>query len=353
MQRILRRRLAPIRLIGALVLLSLVLSGCREVRVMVPVTVTPAGVGQVTAESPAATMTPQGTVEPSPTETKVPPTETFTPVPPTATFTPVPPTATFTPVPPTATFTPVPPTATFTPVPPTNTPTPPPSPTPGPTWKHGFTLLDNRVVYHLRLTEAGWIKVNASWTGTQTNLALIINGPGQSSYYARQDGPTGLSVAYAVTAADYEKGQEWRVTVASFGTGQATGKIAISYPSGSSVFPFKGDFVVKKNYGSCVNVIVLRRLFLTGGGTISAKATWTGTPANLALIINGPGQVSYYARHDGPSPLSASYAASAADLSAGDTWRVSITSFVEANAQGDIELNYPYFMLHRLVPMSP
>jgi hypothetical protein len=42
-------------------------------------------------------------------------------------------------------------------------------------------------------------------------------------------------------------------------------------------------------------------------GTINAGATWTGTAANLALILNGPGQVGYYARNDGSSPLSLNY----------------------------------------------
>ena len=201
---------------------------------------------------------------------------------------------------------------------------------------HDITLLDNRLIYHIRLTQRGQIRVSAKWTGTQSSLALIINGPGKTGYYARRDGSSLLEVAYNLTAADFAAGSDWRVTVASFGAGRAEGTLQITYPSGAKVTPFKDNFVVQPNYGSVIHVLALR-----GAGPISARTAWTGTPANLAFIINGPGQVGYYARQDGPSPLSVGYTVKANDLNQGNTWRVSLTSFSDANAKGSVKITYP------------
>ncbi len=203
-------------------------------------------------------------------------------------------------------------------------------------WSHPISVADNRAIYYLRLTGPGEIRVRAEWTGSQSNLALIINGPGQTGYYARHDGPSPLEVSYTVTAADFAAGDTWWVSVASFGAGEANVTVRITYPSGSSVSPFTEQTMVKPGYGRAVNLLVLR-----GAGNIQAQANWSGTPANMALIINGPGQVGYYARKDGPSPLSVSYNVTASDFAAGDTWRVSLTALSAPGAEGAINLTYP------------
>jgi hypothetical protein len=76
-------------------------------------------------------------------------------------------------------------------------------------------------------------------------------------------------------------------------------------------------------------------------GTINAGATWTGTAANLALILNGPVQVGYYARDDGPSPLSLNYTVTSADLSKGSGWTLSIVNFRGGDATGTATITYP------------
>ena len=76
-------------------------------------------------------------------------------------------------------------------------------------------------------------------------------------------------------------------------------------------------------------------------GTINGEATWTGGAANLALILNGPGQVGYYARKDGPSPLSLSYTVTTTDLSKGTDWRLSIVNFGGGEATGTVTIAYP------------
>ena len=82
-------------------------------------------------------------------------------------------------------------------------------------------------------------------------------------------------------------------------------------------------------------------LVLDGPGQINAEATWTGTPSSLAFIINGPGQVGYYARQDGSSPLSVSYDVTSSDFAHGDTWRVTLQSFSTTNLNGEVSFTYP------------
>ncbi len=202
-------------------------------------------------------------------------------------------------------------------------------------WYHRVNVLDRRQYYYLRLTGPGEIRVRATWSGAVANLALIINGPGQVGYYARQDGPSGTEVAYTVSEADFAQGDTWRVAIGSFGSGRVDGTVQIYYPSGSSQSPFADDFVVTDNYASATSLVVMRNPAL-----LAAQTSWGGAPENMALIINGPGQVGYYARQDGSSVLSASYDVTAADLATGDTWRVSLTAFSAADAEGDIDINY-------------
>ena len=86
---------------------------------------------------------------------------------------------------------------------------------------------------------------------------------------------------------------------------------------------------------------------VTVTGTITLEATWTsevGT-VNLALILNGPGQISYYAREDGPSPLQTEYTLytpTAQDVAKGESWTASIVNFSERGpVSGTLKVIYP------------
>jgi hypothetical protein len=204
------------------------------------------------------------------------------------------------------------------------------------TWSHPFKILPNRRIYHIRLTQPGEIRVQAEWTGAQSDLALIINGPGKTGYYARRDGTSPLEVAYNVTGGDLAAGDTWRVSVASFGSARADGTVRITYPSGSGATPFVTDFSVAPGFGGAISVIVLR-----GAGSIDAQATWAAPSSSLGFIINGPGQVGYYARRDGTSPLGVQYAVTSGDFGHGDTWRVSLTAFSPLSVEGTVNLTYP------------
>jgi len=206
----------------------------------------------------------------------------------------------------------------------------------GQSWVHPIKLLDKRNYFYLRLTGPGQIRAYAEWTGSQSELALIINGPGKENAYAREDGPSGTEVVYNVTAADFAAGDTWRVAIASFGSGEATGTVYLTYPSGSGAAVPGISFGVQPDYCTAVNLIVLH-----GAGAINATASWGGSPGSMALIINGPGQVGYYARQDGGSPLAAGYTVTAGDLGAGDLWRVSLAAFTAPDANGNINITYP------------
>jgi hypothetical protein len=206
----------------------------------------------------------------------------------------------------------------------------------GQSWTHAIRVLDKRTIFYLRLTGPGQIRAYAEWTGSQGELALIINGPGKEGAYAREDGPSGTEVVYNVTGGDFAAGDTWRVSIASFGTGEASGTIYLSYPSGSSGAAPSAGFSVGPGKGRAVNLIVLH-----GAGAINATADWSGTPGSLALIINGPGKVGNYARSDGGSPLSVNYTVTPADLAAGDLWRVTLAAFSAPDANGSITITYP------------
>ena len=126
------------------------------------------------------------------------------------------------------------------------------------------------------------------------------------------------------------------MAVASFGAGEASGTIYLTYPSGSGASVPGISFGISPNYGHAINLIVLH-----GAGAINATANWSGTPGTMALIINGPGQVGYFARQDGGSPLSVGYTVTPANLGAGDLWRVSLTAFSPPDANGSITITYP------------
>ncbi len=277
------------------------------------------------------------------------PTITGTPLPsatstltlvPSYTPSPLPLVPTNTPVP-TSTSTPVP---TDTPVGPTNTAGPIFRVTrivPGPillpfNWKPPIAMYTNRSIYNLWLSGAGTISVSATWSGSQSSLALIINGPGQTGYYARQDGGSGIATSYAVSSADFSSGDTWQVSIVSFGSGTAQGTVVISYPSGKSLPAFSGTFTISSNYAENTSLFIPNRT-----GNLSAQATWSGSPASLALILNGPNQVGYYARQDGGSPLSLAYSFQSGDLSSGSYWRISLVSFAAANLTGTLDLTFP------------
>lgn len=94
-----------------------------------------------------------------------------------------------------------------------------------------------RETLSFEVTTPGTITLEATWSssGGAVNLALILNGPGQTGYYARKDGASPLSVEYTVTSQDVAKGKAWTATIANFsGRGPVAGTLKVAYPSSAA-----------------------------------------------------------------------------------------------------------------------
>lgn len=90
---------------------------------------------------------------------------------------------------------------------------------------------NSRERFKLQFEEPGCIWARATWTGTAENLSLILNGPGQTWAYDRQDGPSGMALTYGVTRDDLDEGTDWTLTIANFGSGRASGDVEIGLPA--------------------------------------------------------------------------------------------------------------------------
>ena len=80
---------------------------------------------------------------------------------------------------------------------------------------------------------------------------------------------------------------------------------------------------------------------VTKPGPIKIQVSWQGAP-ELALMLNGPGEVGYYARKDGTSPLSFTYDVVQPVLDRGTGWRVSVVNFSKSGyAEGRVIIEHP------------
>jgi len=194
----------------------------------------------------------------------------------------------------------------------------------------------------------GLIKVKADFSGP--NLALILNGPRQLGYYARVDGSGPLTLSYNVTAADLAKGTAWRLRLKNFSNTPAQNvQITLEHPNVASLTPAATVGQILTNpltpVGATPNSLPAgdrREVFfeVRRPGRIKVDAGFSGP--NLALILNGPGQLGYYARVDGSGPLTLNYNVTAADVQKGTEWRLSLVNFSANDAQNVlIDIRYP------------
>jgi len=104
-----------------------------------------------------------------------------------------------------------------------------------PVWiNRNFSLsasFGNRQVVQFRLKRPGRVILNATWQNGNIPLAIMLNGPGQTSAYARRDGKSRLRVEFVVTSAMLAKGNTWTATIANFSRkGPVNGVFRIGYP---------------------------------------------------------------------------------------------------------------------------
>lgn len=88
-----------------------------------------------------------------------------------------------------------------------------------------------RMTIDVQLPAPGRLEARAQWTGTAGTLFLILNGPGQTQAYARQDGKSPLLLIFDINAELLAKGKAWRLSIANPGTGAAQVQMTIKLPS--------------------------------------------------------------------------------------------------------------------------
>jgi len=95
-----------------------------------------------------------------------------------------------------------------------------------------FSVATNgRETVDFQIAGPGRIEARAEWTGTASKLALILNGPGKTQYYARQDGPSPLALSFDITTDLLAKGTAWKISVANFQpNSSARGTVRITLP---------------------------------------------------------------------------------------------------------------------------
>jgi len=85
----------------------------------------------------------------------------------------------------------------------------------------------------LTIPRPGNIHLQVSWTGSARQLAVILNGPGQTAAYARVDGASPRVLDFAVTQAMVDQGREWQVSIVNFGDGSASVTVTGQHPAQS------------------------------------------------------------------------------------------------------------------------
>jgi len=90
------------------------------------------------------------------------------------------------------------------------------------------------VIYPIQMPCPGPIQARATWTGSARNLALTLNGPGQTGYFERKYGGEPLTLHYNVTDEYMHRGNRWWISLTNFEGGTADVTVSIDY----------GDFCV-------------------------------------------------------------------------------------------------------------
>jgi hypothetical protein len=98
----------------------------------------------------------------------------------------------------------------------------------------------DRIIFPFEAACPGRIQATATWSGSASNLALILNGESQVGYFARIDGSSPLFLSYDVSDGDVASGGRWQLSLVNFSGGEAQGDIEFSYPlcNNSDALPY-------------------------------------------------------------------------------------------------------------------
>lgn len=98
-----------------------------------------------------------------------------------------------------------------------------------------FKLSDvfgDRERFEITLARPGLVRIHVEWRGSTKQLAVILNGPGQTGYYARRDGPSALNIEFDITEELFRRGPKWTVSVVNFSRrGSSLGRVVVNYPT--------------------------------------------------------------------------------------------------------------------------
>jgi hypothetical protein len=73
--------------------------------------------------------------------------------------------------------------------------------------------------WNCQVRQRGRIRAALSWQPAAQELALILNGPGQVSYFARLDGVAPQTIEYEVTDEHLARGADWQISAMCFAFG--------------------------------------------------------------------------------------------------------------------------------------
>jgi hypothetical protein len=86
----------------------------------------------------------------------------------------------------------------------------------------------------------------------------------------------------------------------------------------------------------------LVELTVQNPGRVRAEATWSGSAAELSMILVGPGVPRIHLRRQGPSPLRLDYEVTAEMLALGDGWGIALSRVSgTGSATGELTVVYP------------
>ncbi|MEW6456136.1 MAG: hypothetical protein AB1410_05405 [Acidobacteriota bacterium] len=89
---------------------------------------------------------------------------------------------------------------------------------------------NEREVFSFIVRYPNRIEIEATWSGSADELALILDGPGREAFYAKKEGRSPLHISLNVDDYILRQGKIWKVSVVNFKkSGWAEGRIRVKF----------------------------------------------------------------------------------------------------------------------------
>jgi hypothetical protein len=164
---------------------------------------------------------------------------------------------------------------------------------------------------------------------------------GQATYVVVNPAAT----TYTIAAVPSSTRGSFRLTATTTSTSWDQPSLSCSQNSCAATFTLGSSIKLGSSYGDQIIFLVV----IGKTGSISARASWSGTGSDLALELYGPSRYSAspttsYAARSGRSPLSLSYNVTSTDLRRGANWQVTLVNnsrAVGSISDGSLVITYP------------